>query len=285
MINCKKRRWLRQTGFRTKVLLSLHPRANVGSKMKLMRATAAERHSLAWKVLLLTVLLGPVPLPGFTAERAQKLFNGKDLTGFRAPTGNWLVAKAVAVDPANPEKFAITPGEGVLVNGADGRTKELVTEAEFGDIQGHVEFCLPKHSNSGVYLMGRYEVQVYDSYGVEQDKYPGIECGGLYPRWIGEKNVEGHSPRVNASKPAGEWQSFDVTFRAPRFDADGKKTSNAKVLKVIHNGKVIHENVELTGPTRSAMWDDEKATGPLRFQGDHGPVAYRNLRVTALNLK
>ena len=155
----------------------------------------------------------------------------------------------------------------------------LLTEAEFGDIELHVEFCIAKHSNSGVYLQGRYEIQVYDSFGVEKSEYPGIECGGIYPRWINEQNVGGHSPRVNASKPAGEWQSFDITFRAPRFDASGKKVANAKMVRVRHNGQLVHENVELKGPTRSAQWEDEKPTGPILLQGDHGPVAYRNLRV------
>ena len=133
--------------------------------------------------------------------------------------------------------------------------------------------------------MGRYEMQVYDSFGIEKDEYPGIECGGIYPRSINEKNVEGHSPRINASKPPGEWQTFDITFRAPRFDASGKKIANARVVKFLHNGKVIHENVELNGPTRGPMAEDEKPTGPIRLQGDHGPVAYRNLRVKAIDLK
>jgi hypothetical protein len=161
----------------------------------------------------------------------------------------------------------------------------LVTEQEFGDVEVHVEFCIPKHSNSGIYLMGRYEVQVYDSFGVEKDQYPGIECGGIYPRWISEKNVEGHSPRMNASKPAGEWQTFEITFRAPRFEAGGKKLENAKFVRVIHNGKIIHENVEVTGPTRATLWEDEKPTGPLRLQGNHGPVAYRNLTIKNLGVK
>jgi hypothetical protein len=219
------------------------------------------------------------------ADKAQLLFNGEDLSGWRKPTGDWLAAKAVAVKPADPEKFAITPGQGILVNGASGRTAELVSEAEFGDLKAHVEFCIPKHSNSGVYLMGRYEVQIYDSYGVEKDQYPGIECGGIYGRWINEKNVEGHSPRVNASKPAGEWQTFDITFRAPRFNASGKKIENARIVKVVHNGKTIHENVELTGPTRATLREDEKPTGPIRLQGNHGPVAYRNLKVRSVKLK
>ena len=137
----------------------------------------------------------------------------------------------------------------------------------------------------GVYLMGRYEVQVYDSFGVERDAYPGIECGGIYPRWINDKDVEGHSPCVNVSKPPGQWQTFDITFRAPRFDANGKKIANARFVKVVHNGKVIHQNIELTGPTRATLWEDEKPIGPIRLQGDHGPVAYRNLRVKAVELK
>jgi len=219
------------------------------------------------------------------AEKGQLLFDGKDLAGWRKPTGTWMAVKSVALDPADPEHFAVTPGEGVLLNSATNHTVNLVTEAEFGDVQAHVEFCIPKHSNSGVYLMGRYEIQVYDSYGVEKDKYPGIECGGIYPRWINEKDIEGHSPSVNASKPPGEWQSFDITFRAPRFGADGRKVANAKVVKVVHNGQVIHENIELNGPTRSAMAEDEKPAGPLRLQGDHGPVAYRNLRIKAIDLK
>lgn len=218
------------------------------------------------------------------ADKTVELFNGKDLTGWRKPTGEWLAAKIVALDSVNPQKFVITSGTGILVNGAGGRTPDLVSEAEFGDMQAHVEFCIPKHSNSGFYLMGRYEIQVYDSFGVEKDKYPGIECGGIYPRWIDNKNVEGHSPKVNASRPPGAWQTFDITFRAPRFDAAGKKIANAKVVKVVHNGKVIHENVELTGPTRGALWEEEKPTGPVRLQGDHGPVAYRNIQITPLNL-
>ena len=148
-----------------------------------------------------------------------------------------------------------------------------------------MEFLIPRKSNSGVYLQGRYEVQIYDSFGVEHDEYPGIECGGIYPRWIREINVEGHSPRVNVSKPPGEWQSFDITFRAPRFDATGRKAANAKFVKVVHNGKTVHENVEVTGPTRASLWEDEKAAGPLRLQGDHGPVAFRNLQVKAVALK
>src|SRR5579859_2273040 len=208
-----------------------------------MRGTGSSRLKLA------TLALVSLALSGLVVESAQSLFNGKDLSGWRQPTGNWTVVKAVALDPADPERLLLTPGKGVLVNGAAGKTVDLVSQTEFGDMEAHVEFLISRHSNSGVYLMGRYEVQIYDSYGVAKDQYPGIECGGIYPRWIDGKNVDGHSPLVNASKPPGQWQTFDITFRAPRFDANGRKIANARIVKLVHNGKIIHENLELTGPT------------------------------------
>jgi hypothetical protein len=218
-----------------------------------------------------------------TVMKGAEVTYGNDLTGWRPPTGEWTSAQSVALEPTNAEKFVIAPGRGLIVNGPKGRAVNLVTTQEFGDLELHVEFCLTRRSNSGVYLMGRYEVQIYDSYGVEKDQYPGIECGGIYPRWIEGRNVGGNSPRVNASRPAGEWQSFDIVFRAPRFDANGKKTANARFVQVTHNGRVIHEEVEVAGPTRSALFNDEKPTGPLMLQGDHGPIAYRNLRVKTVS--
>lgn len=250
-----------------------------------MRTTSFPKGLLLHQLVCATVFASLIHNSLPAAEKAVVLFDGKDLTGWHKPTGEWLVAKAVSLDAGDPAKFAITPGEGIMVNGPKGRSINLISESEFGDAEVHIEFCVAKHSNSGIYLMGRYEIQVYDSHGVEQDKYPGIECGGIYPRWINEQNVEGHSPRINASKPPGEWQTFDIVFRAPRFDASGKKIANAKFVKVAHNGKVIHENVELNGPTRGPLSEVEKATGPLLLQGDHGPVAYRNLRVKPLESK
>jgi len=228
---------------------------------------------------LFTATAWAAPEPSFD-------ISGQDLIAWRQPTGEWMVAKAVAFNPSDATKFSIQPGEGILVNGPKGRTVDLISQKEFGDVQVHVEFCIPKQSNSGVYLMGRYEVQIYDSFGVAKDKYPGIECGGIYPRWTEARaEFEGHSPRVNASNKPGEWQSFDIAFRAPRFDAAGKKVTNAKFLKVVHNGQLVHENVEVTGPTRAAHWESEATIGPLLFQGDHGPVAFRNVRIQALKLE
>ena len=218
------------------------------------------------------------------APAAELRLDAKDLTGWR-PTGDWQTAQAVSLRPADPTQFDLQPGVGIYVNGPKGRTLNLLTETELGDAQVHIEFCIPRKSNSGVYLMGRYEVQVFDSFGVKNDKYPGLECGGIYPRWSLERNeFEGHSPRTNASKPPGEWQSFDIVFRAPRFDAAGRKTADARFVKVTHNGQTIHENVILGGPTRAAAFEDEKPRGPLMLQGDHGPVAYRNIRLQPLQL-
>ncbi len=249
-----------------------------------MKTISRTLHARFSKLTLAATVFCLSQFISFAADKAETLFDGKDLNGWRKPTGTWVVARSVAIDHGNTDHFIVTPGVGILVNSATNHTVDLISDSEFGDMELHVEFSLAKHSNSGVYLMGRYEIQIYDSYAVQKDKYPGIECGGIYPRWINEKNVEGHSPNVNASKPAGAWQTFDITFRAPRFDASGKKIANAKVVKIVHNGKVIHENVELNGPTRGPMAEDEKPTGPIRLQGDHGPVAFRNLRVKSVDL-
>lgn len=83
-------------------------------------------------------------------------------------------------------------------------------------------------------------------------------------------------------RPAGEWQTYDITFRAPPFDASGRKTSNATFVRVVQSCQVIHEHMEVDGPTRASMAEDERATGPVLLQGDHGPVAFRNLRLRPL---
>jgi hypothetical protein len=209
---------------------------------------------------------------------------GKDLAAFQGDTGDWQTVADVKLDPADTHKFIPVEGTGAAVNGGKGRTKNLLSKAEHGDVEAHIEFVVPKGSNSGVYFQGRYEIQILDSWGVKEPKYG--DCGGIYQRWDSKRNppgYEGRPPKVNASRAPGEWQTFDVTFRAPRFDAGGKKTADARFVKVVHNGQVVHENVDVTGPTRAAAFGDEKPTGPLMLQGDHGPVAYRNvwLRPTA----
>jgi sugar phosphate isomerase/epimerase len=221
-----------------------------------------------------------------TVSGAEKVsLTGSDLSAWRDPTGQWQVVGEAFTDPANEKMLGTKPGTEVVVNGPEGRTSNLLSKNEFGDINAHIEFMVSKDSNSGIYFMGRYEIQIYDSWRKESE-YPGIECGGIYQRWDENrepKGFEGHSPRVNASRPPGQWQTFDVIFRVPRFDETGQKIKNARFEKVMHNGIIVHEDVELTGPTRAGTYNDEKPTGPLMLQGDHGPVAYRNIRIAGLN--
>jgi hypothetical protein len=230
-------------------------------------------------VLAVTVGVGCSQFGGTMAEP----FNGKDLTGWKplVEDNAWLAAGEVSLNPENEKLFEINPGEGILVNGPTGRTSNLLSDVQHGDCEAHVEFVVPKGSNSGVYFMGKYEIQILDSFGKAKPEFS--DCGGIYARWIDEKNVEGHPPAVNAAKPAGEWQSFDVVFLAPRFDESGKKVENARFVKVVHNGQVVHEDVELKGSTRSKMPGPERARGPLMLQGDHGPVAFRNIRMKLLD--
>lgn len=206
---------------------------------------------------------------------------GGDFSAWRSPTGQWEVVGEAFMNPTNEKLLSTKPGTGVIINGPIGKTSNLLSKDEFGDVKAHIEFMVSKDSNSGVYFMGRYEIQVFDSWQKESE-YAGIECGGIYQRWDDNRNpkgFEGHSPRVNASRPPGQWQTFDVIFRAPRFDATGRKVANARFEKVVHNGIVIHADVELTGPTRASTYNDEKPKGPLMLQGDHGPVAYRNIQI------
>lgn len=205
-----------------------------------------------------------------------------DLTSFQPTAANWSVVAQVKSDYTQQHHIETTPGTGVLVNQNDDTNRgHLYTSWEHGDLDIYLEFMMPKGSNSGIYLQGRYEVQLLDSWLVEEPTSG--DCGGIYQRWDdsrpeGQKKYEGHAPRLNASKAPGLWQQMHIIFRAPRFDAAGNKTENARFEKVIHNGALLHENVEVYGPTRAAYFDDEAPAGPLVIQGDHGPVALRNIR-------
>lgn len=208
---------------------------------------------------------------------------GEDFSAWRQRKSSWMIVGEAFMNPEDKGLIATRPGSGVMINGRDDDTVYLFSKAEFGDVKAHIEFMVPKESNSGVYFMGRYEVQILDSWGVKRLEFS--DCGGIYQRWDEDRRprgYEGHPPRVNASKPPGQWQSFDVIFRAPRFDKNGKKIANARFEKVVHNGVVVHENVEVTGTTRAGLYEDEKPTGPLVLQGDHGPVAYRNIWLVEL---
>jgi hypothetical protein len=206
-----------------------------------------------------------------------------DLSAFKMPTANWSIAGDVTVDLNQTNAMATSPGKGVLaciqLPGKAGLAYNLLTDSEHGDADVEVEFMMAKGSNSGIYLQGRYEIQLFDSWGAKELHV--YDVGSIYERWdetrpTGTKGYEGHVAPVNAGKAPGIWQKLKISFQAPRFDAAGKKITNAKMRKVELNGITLHENVELFGPTRSSI-AGEVAKGPLMFQGDHGSVAFRNL--------
>jgi|SRR5450759_673787 len=209
--------------------------------------------------------------------------DGKGLKGWHTrdgQPGTWFAARTVDCVKTDPKKLLAKPSPGkIIVNGPDGKTADLVTDDKLGDVELYVEWMIPQGSNSGVYLHGLYEVQIFDSYG--KTRLGTIDAGAIYNRWIDEKPVGGSAPKVNASRAPGEWQSFHVWFRAPRFEA-GKKIQNARFLKVVYNGQTVQENVEVDGPTRAHMDIPEAPMNPLMLQGDHGPVAFRNIWVRPL---
>ena len=197
-------------------------------------------------------------------EAAVILFDGQDLSNWTKLDGGapaWEVADSA---------MTVTAGEG-----------DIVSREQFTDFLLHLEFMTPDmpdatgqaKGNSGVFLQGRYEIQVLDSYGIE---VPGMgDCGAIYNQF---------ASLVNACKPPLEWQTYDAIFRAARVSESGEIEENARVT-VLQNGIVIQNNVQIQGATGGATDDDAAAPGPLRLQ-DHGnPVKYRNIWVVPLPLK
>jgi hypothetical protein len=148
------------------------------------------------------------------------------------------------------------------------------SKRQFADCTVHVEFILPfmprargqARANSGVYLQGRYEVQVLDSFGLEGKNN---ECGGIY---------ELSDPKVNMCYPPLQWQTYDIDYTAARYGPDGKKTSNAR-MTVKHNGVVVQDNFEITRDTRAAVAKEGPDAGPLHLQNHGNPIFYRNIWV------
>ncbi|MBE7169617.1 MAG: DUF1080 domain-containing protein [Williamsia sp.] len=215
--------------------------------------------------------------------RGQTGLSLNDLSAFKTTGKTWAIGADAYADPAKDRALSLTQGTGVLavVPGSGGA--DLYTTAQYGDMDLEIEYMMAKGSNSGIYLQGRYELQLLDSWTAKNPTSG--DNGGIYHRWDeskpeAEKGYEGYAPRQNVSRAPGLWQQLRISFQAPRFDAGGKKIENAKFLRVELNGVVIHEDVSLSGVTRGAMSEQEAAMGPLRFQGDHGPVAFRNIRIT-----
>jgi sugar phosphate isomerase/epimerase len=233
--------------------------------------------------MIAITLVGASAVAGRDCSECHKLhLTGNDFAEWRSDTGDWQNAGDAQLNPENEKLLMTRSGSGALVNGPTGKTVNLFSKREFGDLRAHLEFVVSKDSNSGVYFQGCYEVQIYDSWQ-KASEYPWIECAGIYQRWDDKRNpqgYEGHSPRVNVARPPGKWQTLDVVFRAPRFDKTGHKIANARFEKVVHNGVLVHSDVELTGPTRASAYNDEKPVGPLMLQGDHGPVGYCNIWVS-----
>ncbi|MCX6365298.1 MAG: DUF1080 domain-containing protein [Armatimonadetes bacterium] len=147
--------------------------------------------------------------------------------------------------------------------------KDITSKSTFGDCFVHVEFKVPTgHGNAGIAFQGRYEVQMYNSFGEQLTKETGAAFYSQKPATF------------NAAKPAGEWQSYDILFRAPRFDAEGKVTEKARA-SVFWNGVLVQNNEEFNGPTGIQYGDfkGEVKVGPLVLQGNHDLVQVRNLWV------
>ena len=192
---------------------------------------------------------------------------------------------------ADTRELTASPGSGVaacLAKRRSGGASNLISSESFGDCELCLEFLIGEKSNSGVKLQERYEIQLYDSQGCAAPTAK--DCGGVYPHWVYRADGKGLDyiddgvpPLTNAAQPAGEWQALHVIFRAPRFDKSGNKTLNARLELVELNGAVVQRNIELESPTGNATDPlDEQAVAPLMLQMDHGPVAFRNVRVRRL---
>lgn len=234
--------------------------------------------------LLLCVLLGANAQSGFYDLSTLPLTN---LEGFRSPNANWQIVAETSGSP-DAKTLNSKAGTGVLFDNFGEKflykkESDLYSALEHGDMYLELDFMLPQGSNSGIYLQSRYEVQLFDSWGTGRPKYQ--DNGAIYPRWIEatKTNYEGHAPRVNASMAPGLWQHLQIQFQAPQFDAQGRKTKPAVFSKIVLNGITIHENVILQGVTRGAVSETEVAKAPFRIQGDHGPVAFRNIKYALLN--
>ena len=163
----------------------------------------------------------------------RRLFNGKDLSGwkFRNPSARkvWVVCDDVKLDPADPARLLpVGPGGGpnaVMLCGDDGRGSDIMTDENFGDYELHIEFTVPKGSNSGVYNRGLFEIQVFDSFGVKTPAFH--DCGALYERAV---------PKENLAKPPGEWQSFDITLVGKKLELLKEAVPRASRIAFLSHG-------------------------------------------------
>ena len=236
-----------------------------------------------------------------SAQTVIRPFNGTNLDGwnFAHPNrvNNWEVGRLIAdattftvtpVPPGPPGSGQQAPRPGAtsqmrggmqpaMINNvgpnwqAENRGRDIYTEQRFGDKTVRLEILVLRRGNSGVYLMGEYEFQIADNFAMPLNWAPSPGAmGGIWAT---------AAPLRNASAPPGTWQTVEIEFVAPRFNDAGEKISNARIVRGVLNGVLVQENVEVQGPTGGGVTNRESATGPLMIQGDHGPVAVRNIEI------
>jgi hypothetical protein len=206
-------------------------------------------------------------------DRSPSPANGR-ITLFSGKSED-LSERWIKSDSSGPAKWEIK--EGAIVS----RGGDIMTKEKFSDFQLHIEFKVPLmpnargqgRGNSGVFMQGRYEIQVLDSYGIAA---PGRgDCGAVYGQ---------AAPLLNACKPPQEWQTYDITFRAPRFDEMGKMIEKGRIT-VLQNGIAVQNNQEIANPTWRRNFGELRDPGPIVLQ-DHGnPVEYRNIWIQPLPLQ
>ncbi|MCY2955175.1 MAG: DUF1080 domain-containing protein [Planctomycetota bacterium] len=221
---------------------------------------AAEQATVTIKDGALTV----VNLDGQEVAKLKKVERKSPTLDAKPPEGAMVLFDGKNVDQWKGGRMT---EEGLLMEGAE-------TNRNFKDCSLHLEFRIPYEpknrgqgrGNSGCYMMGRYETQILDSFGLPPKDN---ECGGIYTVSV---------PKVPMSFPPLTWQTYDIDFTAPMFDADGKKTRNA-TLTVKHNGVLIHDRVQVPGPTTAAPYKESPDAGPIYLQNHGNPVRFRNIWV------
>lgn len=218
-----------------------------------------------------------------------------DLSAFVAPVPNWYIDGGARADLNKANALTTDKGTSVLVNihptkaptsNQDALKYNLMTNLQHGDLDLELDYMVAPESKSAIYLQGRYAIGLADNWSSRPAA--GSYNGSILERWNEkqtepESGFEGHPARQNAGRAPGLWQHLKISFQAPRFTTNGpggvsQKTENAKILRVDLNGVTIHENVELLGPTRASMVNNEVALGPLMFQGAYGAVAFKDIR-------
>ena len=239
-------------------------------------------------LLSLSGLMNPEQGLAQSAQPTGTTIPLNDLSTFKSPGSNWRIVGSVRADLNKANVLTTDPGQAVLVyssstkgSSRDVQPSNLLTVLQHGDADLELDYLVAPQSNAGIYLQGRYGIQLADSW---ESRVPRVtDNGSVDERWDakrtqGQNGYAGHPARQNVSRAPGLWQHLKVSFQAPRFNAQNQKTTNARLIRVELNGVAIHEDVELTGPTHGAGFADEQPLGPLGLQGNQGTVAFRNIR-------